>query len=243
MPEPPGSRIVLVTGASRGIGLEVATQFAALGDRVVMTARSEDALEQAAASMRASGAQVWARPLDVTSAADCGALLDWMVQNLGCPDVCVLNAGIGHWATVVDTSDQQWAETFRVNVDGVFYSARAALRPMLARGQGHLIFVSSVMARRGAANMAAYAASKAAVAVFADSLALEVKQHGIKVSVLYPGSTLTTMRARQTLRPVTPEISDPALQLRTRDVADAVVWLASASAHAFPTSLVLEPPA
>jgi NAD(P)-dependent dehydrogenase (short-subunit alcohol dehydrogenase family) len=140
-------------------------------------------------------------------------------------------------------TDEQWAETFRVNVDGVFYCTRAALRPMLASGSGHLIYMASVMARRGVANMAAYTASKAAVASFADSVALEVKSRGIKVSVLYPGTTATTMRDHQTSRPSTAAITDPALQLRAADVADAVVWLASASTHAFPTSLMLEPPA
>lgn len=243
MPEGPTNRVVVITGASKGIGREVAVQFAARGDRVVLAARSEASLLEAARSIRDAGGQAWACKLDVTSAEECNRVFDWVERELGRVDICVLNAGVGHWGPAAEMSDEHWAETFRVNVDGAFYCTRAALRTMLRRGRGHLIYLSSIMARKGMPNMAAYAASKAAVAGLAESVALEVKARGIKVSVLYPGTTATTMRDHQTERPPTPATTDPALQLRAADVADAVVWVASAASHAFPTALMLEPPA
>jgi len=98
-----------------------------------------------------------------------------------------------------------------------------------------------VLGGKGAPNMAAYAASKAAVAAFGESVAAEVKPSGVKVTVVYPGTTATTMREHQAQRPLTPDITDPELQLGPEDVADAIVWATHVSGRAYPTAVTIEP--
>jgi 3-oxoacyl-[acyl-carrier protein] reductase len=135
----------------------------------------------------------------------------------------------------------EWRATMAVNVDAVFYTTRAVLPSMLATGRGHLVYVSSVLGGRGVPNMAAYAASKAAVSAFAESVAAEVKPRGVKVTVVNPGTTATGMRDHQSLRPQTPDITEEELQLAPEDVADAIVWATSVSDRAYPTAVTIEP--
>ena len=128
-----------------------------------------------------------------------------------------------------------------VNLDGVFYTTKAVLPAMIDRGRGHIVYISSVLGRRGVPNMAAYSASKAAVAAFGESVAAEVKPAGVKVTVVYPGTTATTMREHQVQRPQTPDISDPELQLAPEDVADAIAWATNVSDRTYPTAVTIEP--
>lgn len=239
----PSGRVVLVSGASRGCGLAAARQFAARGDRVVLAARSRDALERAADEIRGAGGSAWTWAGDLRSAEGCADVVRWVSAEVGDPDVVVLAAGIGHWGPAAELTDALWEDTRRINIDGVFYLTRAALKRMLPLGRGHLVYLSSVMARRGVPRMAAYAASKAAVATFADSLSAELKPTGIKVTTVYPGTTATSMRDHQEAqgRPLTPDITDVRLQLRPEDVAEAIVWATTLSATAYPTGVFLEP--
>lgn len=235
------ARTALVTGASRGIGLATARALAARGDHVMLVARREDELRRVAGEIRAGGGSAvwWAG--DVTDPHACRTMISVTLEQLDDVDLCVMSAGLGHWASILDTSDVQWRETMAVNLDGVFYTTRAVLPTMLERQRGHLVYVSSVLGRKGVPNMSAYAASKAAVAAFAESVAAEVKAAGVKMTVLYPGTTATGMRDHQVDRPQTPDITDPVLQLAPEDVADAVVWATSVSDRAYPTSVTIEP--
>lgn len=235
------SRAVLITGGSRGIGLATARRLAAAGDRIVLAARSSPGLERAAAEVRGAGGQAWPWVGDVTDPAACEAMVQHALNVAGTIDVCVLGAGIGHWTPTESMSDEQWRSTMAVNVDAAFYTTRAVLPVMLKAGRGHLCYVSSVLGRRGVPNMAAYAASKAAVSAFAESVAAEVKPRGVKVTVLYPGTTATGMRDHQTQRPQTPDITDEERQLAPDDVADAIAWAIGVSDRAYPTSVTIEP--
>ena len=235
------TRSALVTGGSRGIGLATARLFAARGDRVVLAARSAEDLDQAVAEIREYGGEAWAWAGDVTRSEACTAMVAHARDVAGGVDVCVLSAGLGHWAPIVATSDDQWRETMAVNVDAAFYTTRAVLPVMLEAGRGHLVYVSSVLGRKGVPNMAAYAASKAAVSALAESVAAEVKPQGIKVTVVSPGTTATGMRDHQVERPQTADITDPELQLAPEDVADAIAWATNVSDRAYPTAVTVEP--
>ncbi|HET8616894.1 MAG TPA: SDR family oxidoreductase [Actinomycetales bacterium] len=237
----PTGRVVLVTGASRGIGLAAAREFAARGDRVVLAARSEPALLEAVDSIRAAGGQAWCFAADLGEPDQCDEVVRFVEREVGPVDIAVLGAGVGHWTPTVDMADDAWRETQRINVDGVFLLTRSALKSMIARGSGHLVFISSVMAERGVPNMSAYTASKAAVASFAKSVAVEVKPLGVRVTVLYPGTTATTMREHQHGRPLTPDITEAELQLSAEDVAESVVWSTTRSERAQVSGLYLEP--
>jgi 3-oxoacyl-[acyl-carrier protein] reductase len=235
------TRAGLITGGSRGIGLATARRLADRGDRIVLAARSADDLDRAVTEIRESGGTAWAWAGDVTKPEACAAMVAHGVDVAGGIDICVLSAGLGHWAPTVATSDEQWRETMAVNLDAVFYATRAVLPVMLEAGSGHLVYVSSVLGRRGVPNMAAYAASKAAVSALAESVAAEVKPKGIKVTVVYPGTTATGMRDHQVERPQTADITDPELQLAPEDVADAIAWATNVSDRAYPTALTVEP--
>lgn len=234
-------RTAVITGASRGIGLATAELLAGRGDRVVLVARSAAALDAACERIRASGGEAWSYPGDVTDAKACAAIVDAVIDVAGGIDIAIMAAGIGHWIPTMEMTEAQWRETMSVNVDAVYYTTRALLPGMLERGRGHLVFVSSVLGRKGVPNMSAYTASKAAVAAFAESVAAEVKPHGLKVTVIYPGTTATTMREHQARRPKTPDITDPELQLAPEDVADAIAWATRVSDRAYPTAVTVEP--
>lgn len=234
-------RVALITGGSRGIGLATARALAGRGDRVLLAARSEHALHEAAGSIRANGGEASYWVGDVTDAAACEAMVAHGFKAVGPIDIAVLSAGIGHWGPMRDLSVEQWRETMAINLDAAFYATRALLPGMLERRRGHLVYVSSVLGRRGVPNMAAYGASKAAVAALGESVAAEVKPYGLKVTVLYPGTTATTMREHQIGRPQTPDITDPELQLAPEDVADAIAWATQVSDRAYPTAVTVEP--
>jgi NAD(P)-dependent dehydrogenase (short-subunit alcohol dehydrogenase family) len=235
------SRSVLITGGSRGIGLATAGRLAAAGDRIVLAARSAADLEVAVEEIRRGGGQAWSWTGDVTDRSACEAMVRFAVDTARTIDVCVIGAGVGHWTPTESMSDEQWRSTMSVNVDAAFYTTRAVLPVMLEAGRGHLCFVASVLGRRGVPNMAAYAASKAAVSAFAESVAAEVKPRGIKVTVISPGTTATSMRDHQTRRPQTPDITEEERQLAPEDVADAIAWAISVSERAYPTSVTIEP--
>ncbi len=232
---------VLVTGASRGIGLATARLFAARGHRVVLAARSVDELARERDAIRADGGAAWSWSGDLTEPAASRSMVSHAREVAGPLDVAVLAAGMGHWAAIGEMTPKQWRETMAVNLDAVFFTTQAVLEEMRPHGRGHLVFVSSVLGRRGVPNMSAYCASKAAVAAFAESVAAEIKPHGLKVTVLYPGTTATAMREHQLVRPKTPDISDPELQLAPEDVADAIVWATEVSDRTYPTGVTIEP--
>lgn len=235
-------RVALITGGSRGIGLATAQAFAARGDRVMLVARSEGDLRRACEELKAGGADAWYWVGDVTDPEAGKAMVERALEVAGRVDVCVLAAGIGHWVSTHAMSETQWRDTMSINVDAVFRITKAVLTPMLERRGGHLVFISSVLGRKGVPNMAAYSASKAAVAAFGESVAAEVKPLGVKVTVVYPGTTETTMREHQTERPQSPDITDPELQLAPEDVADAIAWATSVSNRTYPTAVTIEPP-
>ena len=231
-----------MTGGSRGIGRATAQRFAAEGDTVVVGARRAEDVTSAVEAISAAGGRASGWTVDVADAHDVEVFFARIVDEVGVPEVGVLSAGLGHWSPVHEMTDEYWHQTMRVNVDGAFFCTRAFLRVRDGRRGGHLVYLSSVMGSRGVPNMAAYAASKAAVATLADSVAREVKSQATKVTVISPGTTSTGMREHQHGRPQTPDVTEFDLQLRPEDVADAIFWAASASAHAFPTSVVVEPP-
>lgn len=239
----PGRRTVVITGGSRGIGRAIAQRCVEAGDDVVVGARRREAVDEAVEELsKLGGGRVIGGTVDVASQESNDQFFAWVENECGTPDVCILSAGVGYWGPSGQFSPEDWRTTMRINVDGAFYGTRAVLDRMTERGSGHLVFFSSVLGKRGVPAMSAYAASKAAVATFAESVAIEAKPHGVKVTVMYPGTTATTMRDAQTERPQTPDITDPGLQLGPEDVADGVMWAINTSSRAFPTGLFLEPP-
>jgi 3-oxoacyl-[acyl-carrier protein] reductase len=232
----------LVTGASRGLGREIALQLGREGARIVAVARANrEGLASLVEEIRRDGGEAGWRLVDVGDPDQCAEIVDWTVKEMGGLDVLVNNAGLGHWALVEDTTDEQWRQTMRVNVDGTFYMSRAALGPMRAAGGGHIVNIASVAGRKGRAHAAAYCAAKAAVIMFSEGLAAEMREHGIQVSIIMPGTADSDFRKGHVGRPPTPDITDLDRMLTADDVASAVVWALKSSRHVAALQVVLDP--
>ena len=185
------NRVVAITGASSGIGLACAATLAREGAAVVLGARRLDRLEQAVAEITERGGRAIAAPLDVTREADVTAFVERARSGYGRLDVMICNAGFGYYGTLEQTSPDLMRRMMDVNYTGSFLAARAALPIVRAQGSGHLIFVSSIVARRGIAFMGGYTATKAAQSGLAEALRTEFAGTPIHVSCVYPISTRT----------------------------------------------------
>ncbi|MFI8102807.1 SDR family NAD(P)-dependent oxidoreductase [Streptomyces sp. NPDC086023] len=189
------------------------------------------------------GPRIYAFAADVASSAAVDELTERVENELGPIEYLVNSAGVLRLGKVTDYSDEDWQTTFRVNADGVFHLSRAVTRRMLTRHRGALVTVASNAAATPRADMAAYAASKAAAAMFTKSLGLEVARHGIRCNIVAPGSTDTPMlrsmwpdesAARGTLEgnPEAFRIGIPLGRIAQPDnVADAVAFLLSDEAE------------
>lgn len=205
-------QVAIVTGAGRGIGRAVAKELAAAGARVVLVARSRADLQQIAEEIGEERAAVL--PGDVADEATAAAAVDRAMAWEGRLDAVINNAGVGWTGSIQDMPLAEWRRLMDTNLTGMFLMTRAALRPMVAAGRGHIVNVASGAGRLGAARGAAYSASKFAVIGFTESVGLEVRNSGVKVSVVEPGSVHTSF---------SPGTSRRDWALRPDDVARAVL--------------------
>lgn len=185
-----GARAV-VTGASAGIGRETALELARRGCALMLVARDRTRLQALA---DATGGQV--APCDLADDAALGGLVE-RILDAGVPDVVVNNAGIGLFGSAADLTDEALRRLLAVNVAAPLRLTSALLPDMLRRGSGHLVFVSSIAARLGVAREAAYAASKAALDVYAAGLAAELPRQGVRVTTVVPGAVDTEFFVRR----------------------------------------------
>jgi 3-oxoacyl-[acyl-carrier protein] reductase len=187
MASPAGTRgTALVTGASRGIGRAIALRLAADGYEVIGVARDEAGLDSLCAEVAKHGGRCRALPLDVTD----GAAVTRALGNERV-DVIVNNAGVGIIRPFVDMSLDEWNTMMDVNVNALYHVTHALLPQMLGRGSGHVCTVGSISARSAYVGGAAYSGTKAFVTAWAESLMLEVRGRGVKVSVVAPGGVAT----------------------------------------------------
>ncbi|HKQ59847.1 MAG TPA: SDR family NAD(P)-dependent oxidoreductase [Candidatus Polarisedimenticolaceae bacterium] len=181
-------RLILITGASAGIGRAAARAFAAEGARVIALARAADRLATLVAE---AGPRVVPFVADVTDAAALEAAFAGVLREHGVPDVVVANAGIGLDALFVNTSDELLRRVLEVNVLGVARTVRPFLPGMLERGSGRILLISSIVGKRGTPYYSAYSASKFALHGLADSLRAELVGSGVSVGLVCPSSTTT----------------------------------------------------
>lgn len=207
----------LVTGASRGIGRAIALRLAAEYD-VVAVARSEEELDTLADDVGALGGSCHSLVLDVTDgAAVRAALADLEV------DVVINNAGVGNMKPFLDLSWEEWKQTVDVNVNALYHVTHAVLPGMVKRGNGHVITIGSIAGRSAFKNGTCYGGTKHFVAGWAESLMLEVRDAGVRVSVVNPGSVATSFFT---------DDRDSSWMLQPEDVAETVAHVLSAPPHA-----------
>jgi short-subunit dehydrogenase len=215
-------RVAAITGASSGIGLACARHLAKAGVGVVLGARRTSLLESTAAQITREGGRAAITPMDVAREDDVQALVATAIREFGRLDIMICNAGFGYYGTIEDTPPDVMQRMMTVNYMGTYYGARAALPIFRAQNAGHLIFVSSIVGRRGIAFMGGYSATKAAQAGLAESLRTEFAGTPIHVSCVYPISTRTEFHDAMT-RDYGHTVSGLGPKQSVDDVARAIV--------------------
>jgi 2-dehydro-3-deoxy-D-gluconate 5-dehydrogenase len=226
-------KVALVTGGSRGIGRACAESLAAEGCDVMILARTEADLEEAAAAIAgAGGRRVEICATDLRSPQGCEAAVGALKHAFGRLDILVNNAGIIRREPAIEHSDESWDTVLEVDLSSVFRLCRAAGRHLIERGQGgKIINVASLLAFQGGINVASYAAAKGGVMQLTKALANEWASHGINVNAIAPGymetdNTAALRADERRNRQITERI--PAGRWGTaQDLAGAVIYLAS----------------
>jgi len=184
-------QIILITGASNGIGRCLALDFAARGAIVVGCGRSLERLQATAAEMQRTSPLSTAIQCDVAKLDQVRAMVTGVLAKFGKIDILINNAGIGMRKPFADTPIEMIEELMRTNYFGVVYCTHEALPSMIARGSGHIVNISSVAGKIGTPNIAGYCASKFAMNGLSESLYYELAPHGVTVSVICPGPVRT----------------------------------------------------
>jgi short-subunit dehydrogenase len=190
--------VVAITGASKGIGAELARQLAAKGAKLVLAARNEKELEAVAGDCRKAGASVVVAKADVALERDCQAIVAGALLAFGRLDTLVNNAGMSMWARFEDIEDMSILERImQVNYMGSVYCTRHAL-PHLRESRGRIVGVASLAGLVGVPTRTGYSASKHAMRGFFDSLRIELDDSGVTVTMIYPGFVATGIRENAT---------------------------------------------
>ena len=189
-------KVLVITGASDGIGAELARQLAAERPKLVLAARSAEPLERVAAACRARGAQAIAVPTDVADEAACRALIARAATEFGAIDVLVNNAGVSMHAWFEEIEDlSAYERLLRINALSCVWLSHAAL-PYLKARRGLIVGVSSLAGRTGVPARTTYCMSKFAMGGFFEALRIELADAGVDVTMIYPGVVATEIRRR-----------------------------------------------
>lgn len=175
-------KIAVITGANKGIGLECVNQLLEQGAVVYGICRSGCSTQHA---------NYTCLKADVGNLEQVNAAFDTILEKRGRVDVLINNAGLGYFGYCEDISVEQWQELFNTNVNGIFYCTRRVLPGMKAQGLGHIVNIASIAGLEGYQQVSAYCATKFAVRGFSDALYKEVRDFGVKVTCVYPGSVKT----------------------------------------------------
>lgn len=203
------NKVVMITGASSGIGKGVALEAAARGAHVGLLARREDLLQEIVGEARALGVKAISVSADVRDAEAVKAAADRFRSELGPIDMLVANAGIGTAAHATELAPEQFAKVIGINVLGAANSVAAVVREMVARKQGRLVAISSLAGYRGLPRSAAYCASKAALTAYFESVRIDLANTGVGVTIICPGFIKTALTAgRKTKMPYLMELDD-----------------------------------
>ncbi len=238
-------RVTVVTGASQGIGREIALRLAREGDAVVLAARNMENLSTTASLVERAGGQATVAATDVTSPRSVADMVDTVVERHGRIDVLVNNSGVGGPSgRLWEVEPTEWLSTFEVNVFGVFQMSRAVIPVMVDQGSGSIVIIGSISGKRPLFGRSSYSATKTALIGLTRTLAAEAGPEGIRVNLVSPGFvagprldwvmeaqarargiTFEEVRAEFEAESVLGRLTEPT------DVANTVAFLASEAAR------------
>jgi len=228
-------RVVLVTGGTRGIGLAVARTLTAAGAAVVLTGRDEAAATEVAARLRAwrpDGGDVHGVAADVRDPASLRAAVAAAVDRFGRLDALIVNAGIGRMAPIQELGEEDWRAVVETNLTGAYHTVRAALDALIA-SRGTIVTIGSLAGAHAFAGGAAYNASKFGLVGFTEAIMHDLRDLGVRVATVMPGSVATGFSRRSG--------GDDSWKLQANDVAAAVAFVLGSPTRALPSRIELRP--
>jgi 3-oxoacyl-[acyl-carrier protein] reductase len=227
-------KTALITGGSKGIGLGIATKLVLEGWRVGITGRNAEHVKSAVKKLNAiKGDRALGLVADVQNFDEQVKAVDQLIEQFGSIDLLVANAGIGHFASIEDISHEQWHETIDTNLTGVFYSIKASL-DALKKSKGYIITIASLAGTNFFANGSAYNASKFGLVGFTQAVMLDLRQHGIKVSTIMPGSVATYFNDH------TPNAADT-WKIQPEDIGELVWDILKMNPRTLPSKIEVRP--
>ena len=230
---PLSGSVALVTGGSRGIGRAIALRLGALGSSVAICARDASALKEVSSELESRAPRVFAHPADVTRSSDVASLVEKTEATLGPISILVNNAGIGVFGPAHEKSEEDWDRVLNTNLKSVFLVSRAVAPSMIRQKRGDIINISSLAGRNAFAGGALYCASKWGVQGLSACMAEDLREHGIRVSVICPGSVATEFSGRGP--------KEPSKALTPDDVAHAVAMVVTQSPQSFLSEIHVRP--
>ncbi|WP_194766127.1 SDR family oxidoreductase [Tamlana sp. I1] len=229
------NKVALITGGSKGIGYGIAAALLNQGINVAITSRSAEAAEEAAKMLNSSGlsAQAIGVKADVRDFESQQNAVRKVIGHFNQLDIVIANAGLGHFANIEDLTIDEWQETIDTNLTGAFYTIKASL-DALKKAKGYYITISSLAGTNFFANGSAYNASKFGLTGFTQSVMLDLRQQGIKVSTIMPGSVSTQFNGN------TPDASD-SWKIQIEDIGELVVDILKMNPRTLPSKIEVRP--
>jgi short-subunit dehydrogenase len=207
---------IWITGASSGIGLEIAKNLVKIKSNLILSSKNSTKLMQAAMNITGE-AKVYAFPMDISEKNSVSETFNFLSHEIGFPNILINNAGIYEPKAFIDTTFEDFEKTINTNLSGVFSATQCVLPAMIESGGGAIINIASITALKPFANCAVYSASKAAMLAMMKSLREEVKKYNIKIVNIIPGATATNVWSQNVLEKIGKQMSSP------KDIADLVV--------------------
>jgi NAD(P)-dependent dehydrogenase (short-subunit alcohol dehydrogenase family) len=228
------NKVALITGGTKGIGYGVAESLMKEDLRVAITGRSKSSADEAAAKLNRIGkGEAIGFAADVRKLADQQKVVDGIQKKWGQLDILVANAGIGYFSSIETLTEDQWQETIDTNLTGVFYSVKASL-DAIKKSQGYIITMASLAGINFFAGATAYNASKFGLVGFTQALMLDVRNHGVKVTTILPGSVATHFNNNK------PSEKD-AWKIQPEDIGQMVVDLLKMNPRTLPSKIEVRP--